>query len=47
MFYRPKIFYPKRSYSMLGEDLIVEKFFKNKKIKKSIFVPNRLINIIL
>ena len=31
MFYRPKIFYPKRSYSMLGEDLIVEKFFKNKK----------------
>ena len=31
MFYRPKIFYPKKSYSMLGEDLIVKKFFKNKK----------------
>ena len=30
MFYRPKIFYPKRSYSMLGEDLVVEKFFKKK-----------------
>ena len=25
----------------------LEKFFKDKKIKKSIFVPNRLINIIL
>jgi hypothetical protein len=30
MFYRPKIFFPKKSYSMFGEDLIVEKFFKNK-----------------
>ena len=25
----------------------VEKFFKEQKIKKSIFVPNRLINIII
>ena len=31
MFYRPKIFFPKKSYSMLGEDLFVKKFFKNKK----------------
>ena len=31
MFYRPKIFFPKKSYSMLGEDLVVKKFFKNKK----------------
>ena len=36
MFYRPKIFFPKKSYSMLGEDLIVDKFFKNK--KKGIYV---------
>ena len=30
MYFRPKIFYPKKSYSMLGEDLIVNNFFKNK-----------------
>ena len=32
MYYRPKIFFPKKTYSMYGEDLIVEKFFKKKKI---------------
>ena len=31
MFFRPKIFFPKKSYSMLGEDIFVKKFFKNKK----------------
>jgi hypothetical protein len=31
MYYRPKIFFPRKSYSMFGEDLIVKKFFKNKK----------------
>jgi FkbM family methyltransferase len=36
MFYRPKIFFPKKSYSMLGEDLVVKKFFKNK--KKGLYV---------
>ena len=30
MYFRPKIFYPKKSYSMLGEDLVVNNFFKNK-----------------
>ncbi len=30
MYYRPKIFFPKKSYSMLGEDLVVNNFFKNK-----------------
>ncbi len=30
MYYRPKIFLPKSSYSMFGEDTYVEKFFKNK-----------------
>jgi len=30
MYYRPKIFFPKKSYSMLGEDLVVSNFFKNK-----------------
>ncbi len=30
MFIRPKIFFPKKSYSMLGEDLIIKKFFKDK-----------------
>ena len=31
MYYRPKIFFPKKSYSMFGEDLIIDKIFKNKK----------------
>ena len=31
MYYRPKIFFPKITYSMYGEDLIIEKFFKDKK----------------
>ena len=31
MYYRPKIFYPKKTYSMFGEDLVIENFFKNKK----------------
>ena len=30
-FYRPKIFFPKKTYSMYGEDLFVKSFFKNKK----------------
>ena len=30
MYYRPKIFLPKSSYSMFGEDVFVEKFFKKK-----------------
>ena len=31
MYYRPKIFFPKKTYSMYGEDIYVEKFFKRKK----------------
>ena len=31
IYYRPKIFFPKRTYSMLGEDIFIDKFFKNKK----------------
>ena len=31
MYYRPKIFFPKKTYSMYGEDIIIERFFKNKK----------------
>ena len=31
MYYRPKIFFPKKTYSMFGEDLIVKDFFKKKK----------------
>ena len=31
MYYRPKIFFPKKTYSMYGEDIIIEQFFKNKK----------------
>ena len=31
MFYRPKIFFPKKSYSMFGEDLIINQFFRKKK----------------
>ena len=30
-FLRPKIFFPKKSYSMLGEDVFINNFFKNKK----------------
>jgi len=30
MYYRPKIFLPKSSYSMLGEDVFIEKFFKKR-----------------
>ena len=30
MYYRPKIFLPKKSYSMFGEDIFIKKFFKNK-----------------
>ena len=36
MYYRPKIFLPKSSYSMLGEDVFVEKFFKKK--SKGVYV---------
>ena len=32
MYYRPKIFFPKKTYSMIGEDLFVDWFFKKKKI---------------
>ena len=31
IYYRPKIFFPKKTYSMLGEDIFIDKFFKNKK----------------
>ncbi len=30
MYYRPKIFLPKKSYSMFGEDIFIDNFFKNK-----------------
>jgi len=30
-FYRPKIFFPKKTYSMYGEDLFINNYFKNKK----------------
>ena len=30
MYYRPKIFFPKNSYSMFGEDVFIKKFFKKK-----------------
>ena len=36
MYYRPKIFFPRKSYSMFGEDLVISKIFKNK--KKGIYV---------
>ena len=29
--YRPKIFFTQKTYSSYGEDLIIEKFFKDKK----------------
>jgi hypothetical protein len=31
LFYRPKIFFPKKSYSTLGEDIFLQKFFKKQK----------------
>ena len=31
MYYRPKIFFPKKTYSMYGEDIVIDKFFKNKR----------------
>ena len=31
LFYRPKIFFPRKSYSTLGEDTFLKKFFKNQK----------------
>ena len=30
LFYRPKIFFPKKSYSLLGEDIFINNYFKNK-----------------
>ena len=30
MYYRPKIFFPRKTYSMYGEDIVVDKFFKKK-----------------
>ncbi len=36
MYYRPKIFFPKKSYSMYGEDLVLKKFFKKK--QKGIYI---------
>ena len=30
IYYRPKIFFTKKTYSMLGEDIFVNNFFKNK-----------------
>ena len=36
MYYRTKIFFPKKSYSMFGEDLKIKDFFKRK--KKGIYV---------
>ena len=32
MYFRPRIFFPKKTYSMYGEDLVIEKFFKNKSL---------------
>ena len=37
----------KEILEIIKANLEIEKFLKNKSIKKSIFVPNRLINIIL
>ncbi len=36
LYYRPKIFLPKKTYSTFGEDLIVENFFKN--LKKGFYI---------
>mgnify|MGYP006127374757 FL=1 len=37
----------KEILGIINQDLEIEKFLKDQKIKKSIFIPNRLINIIL
>lgn len=29
LYYKPKIFYPKKSYSIFGEDIFINNFFKN------------------
>ena len=29
-FYRPKIFFPKKTYSLFKEDLFIQKYFKDK-----------------
>ena len=31
LFYRPKIFFPKKSYSLLGEDTFLKKYFSKQK----------------
>ena len=31
LYYKPKIFFPKKSYSMFGEDLFINNFFKEEK----------------
>ena len=31
LFYRPKIFFPRKSYSLFGEDIFLSKYFKKKK----------------
>ena len=31
LFYRTKIYYPKKSYSLLGEDIFLKKYFNKKK----------------
>ena len=36
LFYRPKIFFPKKSYSLFQEDLFIKRYFKNK--KKGFFI---------
>ena len=30
MYYRPKIFFPRKTYSMYGEDIVIDKFFEKK-----------------
>ena len=37
----------KEMLDIIKQNPEIEKFFKDKKIKKSIFIPNRLINIII
>ena len=32
LYYRSKIFFPKKSYSLLGEDIFLKKYFKNKSV---------------
>ena len=36
LYYKHKIFFPKKSYSMLGEDLFIQKYFRN--ISKGVYV---------